>query len=194
MQTTFCFIRHGRTQYNIDKLIQGRLDNPLTKQGENDAKIVADLIKEHNLEFDVIISSPLSRAISTANIVRNEINHNHLDIIKCDYFIERDFGEADGKEINDENYQKVLNDDFLGMEKSYDICKRTKEGLEYLLKTYPGKRILVVCHSHVIKSLFMQYDENVKFNSTFGHHSINLINFTNEDFIFENCKFNINKK
>lgn len=80
MQTTFCFIRHGRTQYNIDKLIQGRLDNPLTKQGENDAKIVADLIKEHNLEFDIIISSPLSRALSTANIVRNEINHNHLDI------------------------------------------------------------------------------------------------------------------
>ena len=194
MQTRFCFIRHGKTEYNINKLIQGRLDNPLTEEGKNDALIVADLIKEYNLEFDVIISSPLSRAYDTAVIVRNAINHNHLDIIKCEYFIERDFGEADGKEINDLNYQKVLNDDFIGMEKSYAICKRTKSGLDYLLEKYKGKRILVVCHSHVIKSLFMQFDENVKFNSTFGHHSINLINFTNEDDVFENCKFNINKK
>ena len=80
------------------------------------------------------------------------------------------------------------------MEKSVDICNRTKKGLEYLIKNYPGKRILVVCHSHVIKSLFMQFDDNIKFNSTFGHHSINLINFTKEDNIFINCKFNINKK
>lgn len=193
MQTTFCFIRHGKTEYNINKLIQGQIDNPLSKEGELDAIKVANLIKEYKLEFDVIISSPLSRAYDTAKIVRNEINHNHLSIIKCDYFIERDFGEADGLEINDENYQKVLNDAFIGMEKSFDICKRTKEGLNYLLNLYPGKRILVVCHSHVIKSLFMQFDPNVKFNSTFGHHSINLINFTNEDNIFEKCNFNIKK-
>ena len=115
-----------------------------------------------------------------------------MNIIKCNYFIERDFGEADGLPITPENYQKVMNDDFNGMEKSYDLCKRTKDGLDYLLKTYPNKNILVVCHSHVIKSLFMQFDENVKFNTTFGHHSINLLKFADNNFI--KCNFNINKK
>ena len=188
MNTEFCFVRHGRTDCNISMLIQGRIDNPLSELGKKDPICVAELIKKYNLDFDIIISSPLSRAKDTANIIKNHLQLDIPIIINPD-FIEREFGSAEGAPITPENYEKVMNNDFEGMEKDYEICKRTKNGLFKLIKEYEGKKILVVCHSHVIKSLFMQFSDNVKFNSKFGHHSINLLSFNGYNLL--DCKFSI---
>ena len=188
--TTICFVRHGRTKVNIKMLIQGQIDNPLSEDGKKDALVVSNLLKEHNLKFDIIISSPLSRAYDTATIIKND-NESLKDIpvVINKTFIERDFGSADGAPITPENYQKVMDETFKGMEKGVDLCKRTLYGVNELINNYPDKTILVVCHSHVIKSIFMQFDNNVHFNTKFGHHNINILQFNGNKIL--DCKFNI---
>lgn len=171
MITNICFVRHGRTNANDQMIIQGRIDNPLNENGINDAHNVAILIKNNNLKFDVAVTSPLSRAMNTAKIILNDLNQN-LDIITNELFIEREFGDAEGKPINELNYNKILNDDFLGMETKEEICSRSLKALNFLIENYKGKTILVVAHSHFIKSLFMQFLDTIKFNTTFGHLSL----------------------
>lgn len=180
MITNICFVRHGRTNANDQMIIQGRIDNPLNDNGINDAHKVAALIKNNNLKFDVAVSSPLSRAKKTAKIILDDLNQN-LDIITNELFIEREFGDAEGKPINEMNYQKILNDDFVGMETKGEICQRSLSALNFLLNNYKGKTILVVAHSHFIKSLFMQFLDNVKFNTTFGHLSLSYQIFDEND-------------
>ena len=188
--TTLCFVRHGRTKANIDRLIQGRVDNPLSIDGKHDALIVAKMLEKTSLKFDAIVASPLSRAQDTAYIIKQNIpSLEDIKIITNPLFIEREFGSADGEPITDENYQKVMEESFEGIEKGVDLCKRTLKGVLELLDEYKDKTVLVVCHSHVIKSIFMQFDDNVHFNTKFGHHNINILKFNGNKIL--DCKFNI---
>lgn len=188
MKTTICFIRHGRTEANIKMVIQGRIDNPLSDLGKSDALNVANFIKEKQFKFDIILASPLSRALSTARIVKETIKASSA-IITNDLLVEREFGEAESLPICPENYRRILINDFKGMETDLEICERSKQALTQILVKYPGKTILVVAHSHFIKSLFMQYDANVSFDTTFGHRSISLLEY--EDGKLSSYKFNI---
>ena len=188
--TTLCFVRHGRTIANIQMKIQGQIDNPLSDEGRKDPVIVSEMINKTDLNFDLIISSPLSRAIDTANIIKENVpSLKNKEIIINPLFIEREFGAAEGEPITEENYRKVMTEDFEGIEKGVDLCKRTLEGVNYLLEKYPNKTILVVCHSHVIKSIFLQFDNNVHFDTKFGHHNINILKFNGNKIL--DCKFNI---
>ena len=188
--TTICFVRHGRTIANINMKIQGQIDNPLSEEGKKDPVIVADMLKKADLDFDVIISSPLSRAKDTAQIIKSQIpSLKDIDILTNPLFIEREFGSAENQPITPENYKKVIEETFVGIEKGKDLCKRTLDGVYEILEKYPNKNILVVCHSHVIKSIFMQFDENVHFDTKFGHHNINILKFNGNKIL--DCKFNI---
>lgn len=176
MITKICFVRHGRTNANEQMVIQGRIDNPLNDNGILDAHQIATIIKQNNLIFDIAICSPLKRAQKTANIILHDLNQN-IEIITNDLFIEREFGEAEGLSITPENYKLILDDYFSGMETKSELCARSKKALEYLLSNYSGKNIIVVAHSHFIKSLFMQYLPDVKFNTTFGHLGLSYLIF-----------------
>ena len=62
-------IRHGETDWNAVGKIQGKTDIPLNTNGREQARITARLLSKHNI--DVIISSPLKRAVETAEIISN---------------------------------------------------------------------------------------------------------------------------
>ena len=74
METKICLIRHGQTDWNNQKLIQGRIDNPLNETGKIQLQEVGKFLKENDNNWDVIIASPLTRAIESAQIVKNELN------------------------------------------------------------------------------------------------------------------------
>jgi broad specificity phosphatase PhoE len=57
------FIRHGETQDNIDKILQGLRDTSLTDKGHREAKILADKMKDE--QIDVVYHSPLIRIRQT---------------------------------------------------------------------------------------------------------------------------------
>lgn len=64
--------RHGESEYNAKKIVQGHIDTQLTEKGINQAKALAEFLKEKNIQK--IVSSDLKRAYQTAKTVANTLN------------------------------------------------------------------------------------------------------------------------
>ncbi|MCR5706515.1 MAG: histidine phosphatase family protein [Acholeplasmatales bacterium] len=150
--TEFIFIRHGQTDENKKKHIQGRRDIPLNECGMSQALLCGEFLKRNGYTFDVIYSSPLSRAVKTAEII-NDVCNTGLDIIKSEGFIERSFGVKEGCDVCHEVFKEINDDSAEGLEKSYEVQKRVLDELYRVAKLYDGKRVLVTTHSHTIKAI-----------------------------------------
>lgn len=84
-------VRHGQTDWNIKKIIQGHTDISLNDNGRKQAKIVSEVIKKYKI--DKIYSSDLRRAKQTANI----INENYGFTIISDHRLrEMNYGDLEG--------------------------------------------------------------------------------------------------
>jgi broad specificity phosphatase PhoE len=91
--------RHGQNQDNAKGTLNGHRDLPLTELGRRQARELGKGIKDKGLIFDAIYTSPLSRAIETAEIVREIIGVKPAPIVLPE-LIERDFGVMTGKPIS----------------------------------------------------------------------------------------------
>lgn len=81
-------LRHGETVGNFNGQYAGVTDTPLTEKGKTQA-VDAHLRFEHT-EFDVVLSSPLARALDTARVVTDH------KIIELDGLMEMNFGKFEG--------------------------------------------------------------------------------------------------
>ncbi|MCM1307677.1 MAG: histidine phosphatase family protein [Butyrivibrio sp.] len=88
-------MRHGETDWNVQKRLQGRSDTELNDNGIRLAKVTAEALK--GLRFDAIYSSPLKRAYKTAEIVRGERN---IPITADERLLEISFGECEGLPVD----------------------------------------------------------------------------------------------
>lgn len=159
-------LRHGETKANKEGRIQGRIDIPLNEYGIELAEITRDGIKEENLRFDRIYSSPLSRARQTAEIVRGEQN---VEIRIDERIIEMGFGESENmliKDIKEKPEYQNLNYCFSipskyaaenGAESYEEIMARAKDFLERELRPLEQacENVLVVCHGAMIRALLL---------------------------------------
>lgn len=91
------FVRHGRTPHNKLALFTGWEDPPLAKEGEEDARWAGRLLKKHGMEFDVVYTSWLYRAIQTAWFVMEESDQLWLPMVKSWRLNERHYGDLTGK-------------------------------------------------------------------------------------------------
>ncbi len=66
-------LRHGQAEYNVKKLVQGRCNSPLTELGVEQAHMAGAWLREHGVAPDAIVSSPLGRAMQTAEVVACEL-------------------------------------------------------------------------------------------------------------------------
>lgn len=85
-------LRHGQTEFNVKKLVQGRCDSPLTDLGRQQAGMAATWIKAHNVVPDKVVSSPLGRAMDTARLVATELLGPDAAVEPCEGIIERSYG------------------------------------------------------------------------------------------------------
>lgn len=85
-------LRHGQTEFNVKKLVQGRCDSPLTDLGRQQARVAAAWLKAHNVVPDKVVSSPLGRAMDTASLVACEILGPDAAVEPCEGIIERCYG------------------------------------------------------------------------------------------------------
>ena len=84
-------VRHGETNGNLQGVLQGWTDEPLNEKGRELAIITARALSD--IKFDVVISSPLSRAYETAEIILRENRKDTPPIQVDDRLKEMFFGE-----------------------------------------------------------------------------------------------------
>lgn len=192
MITTIYIIRHGQTEGNKLRVFQGRIDTPLNDTGREQILKTCKKMASLEITFDVLISSPLSRALESANIIKSFYPSNKPIIID-ENAIERSFGLAEGIPLTDENYTKIMNNEFADQESEFQIMKRAKHFIDNILETYPGKRIVVVTHSHFLKACMKPYIKSLQFNSKTLNAGLSILKF-NE---FKHCikaQIDINKE
>ena len=140
--------RHGQTEWNVLKKVQGRADISLNETGISQA-----LETKKNLDdkqIDLIICSPLKRAKETAEIINKDRN---IPIIYDDRIAERDFGEFEGTNVQDFdfpgfwNYYK--NEKYQRAENVQDFFQRIYKFLDDIIEKYKDKNVLIVSHGGV---------------------------------------------
>ena len=179
--TNIILIRHGQTDANRQYLIQGRIDNPLNSTGIDQARATAHYLKNHAIDFDCVYSSPLERAVTTAQTILDIINPD-MDIITHDGLIERDFGDFEGHKIDDNYFQLVNNDLIPNMENHPVLEKRVFETLTEIANANLSKKILIVTHSHVIKAMLVHLVEGFKYSSFLPNCAINILRYDQNQF------------
>lgn len=92
----FYLIRHGETDYNKNQLAQGNIEVPLNEAGRQQAVEAAEVLRRRGFHFDYVFSSPLSRAMETAEIVSG-ISRTDDRFILIPELHEMAFGELEGK-------------------------------------------------------------------------------------------------
>ena len=147
-------VRHGQTTTNALKC-HSLEDDDLTEIGIKQAEELKDKIK--NMNFDIIISSPLVRTKHTAEI----INVNENEIIFDDRIKERDPGNLSGKSRENENREEYWNYyttiQFGTSENIKLFFERVYDFLDEL-KTKDYNTVLIVAHSGVSKAFSGYFD------------------------------------
>ena len=158
--------RHGQDQDNANRILNGRRDEPLTEIGINQANQLAQKIKEADLKFDAIYSSPLQRACKTAQVISSVLGLNRL--IESDYLIERDFGIMTGQPKDDVEklcaQTGILKTDtityFLSPENAEtfpQLIERVDKFLNFLKTQHEDGSVLLVTHGDTGKMIYAAY-------------------------------------
>ena len=148
-------VRHGRTAYNAQGLLQGRVDNPLDAVGEDQALVVGEYLVPHVNEETVIISSPLLRARSTAQAIANRTG---LSVTIDERWTELAYGIYEGVPQGDvpaEVWANWRSDPHFAPESGETLAQvqdRVVKACDELLQTLAGKTAVIVSHVSPIKS------------------------------------------
>ena len=141
-------IRHGQTDWNIQKRVMGRHDEPLNETGLHQAEEAKNNLM--NTKIDIIICSPLKRARQTAEVINEGRN---ILIVYDDRITERDFGEFEGKQTKDFDFKGFWdfykNEQYQRAENIQSFFERIDGFLNDIIKEYKGKNVLVVAHGGV---------------------------------------------
>lgn len=152
-------VRHGETDWNIERRFQGIEDIPLNDKGRKQAKDCAKTLAM--LSFSTIYASPLQRAYETATIIADTMNEYHKEhntnepvhTVKEDSrLLERDFGKISGLLPEDRRAFLASGED-ANMEEFEHLTKRLMEALRDYQERYQGQNVLVITHGGVINAI-----------------------------------------
>jgi ribonuclease H / adenosylcobalamin/alpha-ribazole phosphatase len=158
--TITLLLRHGQTPMSVQKRYAGRSDVPLTDVGVQQAAAAAKRLASAGPgALDVIVTSPLLRAVQTAGEVAAVTG---APVVTDDGFAEADFGAWDGltfAEVRERWPAEVtawLADPQIappGGESFTDVCSRVTRALHRMLADRERERVLIVSHVTPIKTL-----------------------------------------
>lgn len=166
--TTIAFIRHGTTDWNLERRAQGKTDIPLNEDGMLQVKALARRFDGE--QWDAIYSSDLQRARKTAEAVGEVLN---LPVNEDPRIQEVGFGLIEGTIESERVAQwgsdwKSLN---LEGESDESIAERVESFLDDLIETYPDGNVIVVSHGALLNDLFKillkgEYERNRLHNTS----------------------------
>lgn len=164
VKTTVFIARHGQTEWNVARRMQGHQDSPLTQLGIKQAEWLGEALAGESI--DVIYCSSSPRARSTAEIIRGS---RDIAIIEQDAFKEINMGVWEGKskdeveETDPEQFFNFWNDPehfaVAGGESFGEASDRAVGALEAIIQKNRGRGILIVTHSVIVKLLMAYFEK-----------------------------------
>ena len=145
--TTFALVRHGQTGWNAERRLQGATDIPLNDVGRGQARDAVAVLAPY--EWNAIVSSPLSRAAETADLIAEGLG---LTVSRrVPELTERSFGPAEGMQAGPELEALRVPGGFKGAESEDEAADRGIAALEALAEEFRGQRLLVVTHGTLLR-------------------------------------------
>lgn len=162
----FYLFRHGQTDWNKEKRIQGHSNIPLNEEGRVQALKLRDVISSLNL--DIIYSSDLDRAFETATISSQGLN---IEIVKEKRLREASFGKAEGmlladiiKEFGEDSWQRFMKLDrdhldacFPEGETRRSSIERMRSVIDEVISSGKYQRVGISTHGGVVRNLLGSY-------------------------------------
>lgn len=160
--TRIGWIRHGITEWNQLGKIQGVTDIPLSAEGINQARLLADRLVREGEAWDGVMCSDLKRAAQTAEILGERLR---IPVIEDVRLRERSFGQAEGTTERERlarwgtDWRQKVPD----QEADQSIIARGMEFIEELSRQHSGESWLVVTHgsfmARVLKTMCAELDD-----------------------------------
>lgn len=153
--TRFCLVRHGETDWNLQRRHQGHLDIPLNANGCAQALAAARGLRGHR--FSTVYSSDLKRTRETARVIGGELG---LPVQDLAGLRERHYGLLQGltpdevQRLAPDVYraykQRDLDHDLAGGETLRGFNQRILDTIHNLTWQHSGQSVLLVTHGGVL--------------------------------------------
>ena len=148
-------VRHGQTDHNVERRLQGGIDIPMNEVGRRQARTVAASLA-HLTDVAGVYSSPLSRAIDTAHAIASP---HGIDVNPDPRLIERSFGQWEG--LTRDEVQEGWPAEYAqwegghpirgaGVESRHDVATRLDAALQGIVHQHDGGTAIVVSHGAAI--------------------------------------------
>jgi len=146
--THLYLVRHGETDWNKQRRIQGSTDIPLNETGRAQAAATAELLARRPV--DAVVASPLSRAFETGAVIADRLGL----AVPATYegLQERSYGEAEGL-TDDEVAARYPHDDIPGRESRSALLARATQTLGEIAVRFDAGVVVVATHGAVIRSV-----------------------------------------
>ncbi len=147
-------VRHGQTNLNKAKLMQGLTDEPLNETGRTQAKKTAELIGD--VRFDAVYASPLDRAIETASVVAGI---DRSQVLVDERLIETDFGRYEQRPYSKMGLKMslywALPEVFPAPKTVETVSSMVERASSFLreLETKEYERVLIAAHGGILRSI-----------------------------------------
>lgn len=143
-------VRHGQTDHNVQKILQGHLDIDINDTGREQAQLVANTFK--NITIDYLVSSDLIRC---QNTIKPFLPHHELEPKITSNLRERDMGEVQGMFLKDA--REKYGDNFRNMGEQTELfISRVEQEWNLILKQQQCLNVAVCTHGGVITT-FVNY-------------------------------------
>lgn len=159
--TRFCLVRHGETDWNVERRLQGHTDIELNAHGIKQATQMAKALKAFDLQFDVLYTSDLLRAAKTAKAIEDLYQVNAIVDARLR---ERHLGSLQGLTLSDApllepelwkiHLQRNLHHDLKGGESISQFASRIHGALEKIRAQHSGQTILLVSHGGALDMMY----------------------------------------
>lgn len=147
--TELYLVRHGETEWNAARRIQGRTDIPLNDTGREQARQAAELLARRR--WQGVYTSPLGRAHETARIIAERLGL--AGVTDIDALVERDYGEAEGMGFDEIEALYPEGVRAPGQETREEVAARVVPALLELAERHPGERLVIVSHGGAIRAV-----------------------------------------
>lgn len=159
--TRFCLVRHGETDWNAARRLQGHTDIDLNARGLAQAKQMAHALKKINLQFDVLYTSDLQRAAKTAQAIEALFQTSAIGNAALR---ERHLGALQGLTTNEvptlepdlwkSHLSRNIEENLRDGESIQQFSDRIKTALEKMRMDHSGKTILLVSHGGALDMMY----------------------------------------